>query len=234
MTVVQERQNQRSNRPRSSLPRPPISLILSGATALLLGTAFLADFLTTRVLLVQTLDFSASARNRLAATNQLVCRSSIFSLKPNDEFVQIHYADFPELLHNQIVRSNFSLFEKCQSTAFPSIGRVLGTSFPLAVDRALLEIQHKRSQGNTKPVVAVFTLDAAEPGPGQPIYDWQHLRRQLEAIASDRGVVVILGPTGSLQGDLAMQFQGVVRLAICPNTDAQNCLEEAFSRARRL
>jgi hypothetical protein len=212
-------------------------VLVGGAIALGclgLGATMLPDFMTQRILLFQVNDDSASA-NVFAALRRELCQVSSQNLKYNDAVVWMSFADSTEVTRDLTLGNSLALLGQCQQiTASSSIGKVAGTSFVRAVDRTQRAIAKKRNEGNTNPVVASFTLQAAEPGPGQPELNWQHIHTQLQKITSDRGVVVIIGPTGELQEDLETNLQDIPRVHICPVANGKTCLESAITTARKL
>jgi hypothetical protein len=205
---------------------------IAGLGSLVIGIVSLPGILAQPIVLIQADDTSASAE-KYKSLRQKLCQDSSQLLKSGDVVVRMPFADHTEVTRSQTLSNSLDLLGQCKETT-PTDGKVPGTSLMRPVDRAQQQITQSRSQGNRQPIALVMTLDDAEPGPGQPALDWSHLRSQFQKITGDRGVAVIIGPTGQLQADLEAQLQAVPRLRVCPVASAKSCLEETIAAARKL
>lgn len=206
----------------------------SGIGTLSIGAVLLVQLLTPSIFYLIAKDHSASA-HLLAELHEKLCKNSVMALKFNDTIVSVSFADRTEVVNDQKIPNNLALLGQCQpeaQTQPESLGKSPGTSLMRLSDRLVRIVERHRKQGNDQPIAVVITLQEAEPGADQPALDWQHLHNQFQKITDNRGIVTIIGPTGQLQEDLEQHLDGLVHL--CPIANAQSCLEQTITDARKL
>lgn len=181
-------------------------------------------------------DVSASAAD-YAALRKQHCQVSAQQYQPGDTVVLIPFAAQPEVTLDTTLSNTLSLLGRCQQeeTLSADISRIWGTSLILGLKRIQTVFVDKRGLGKTDPIVVTITLQATEPGKGQPDpRNYAAIRESIENIVKNRGVVAIIGPTGALQNDLETHLKGLSNQRVCPKNSASECIEWAFQVGRTL
>lgn len=107
----------------------------------------------------------------------------------------------------------------------------------LLFDRTNNSIMAQRKQGNNDAVVVLSYLQAAEPGPNLPPLNFDLLADKIAAVQKQRGLVVLIGPTGDLReqlDEMNAKRSELKNLQICSVTEQDKCIREAVDLARQL
>lgn len=210
----------------------------------LIGIGFLTvpillDSRTQRVISIEASDVSESAK-KFPFLQQQHCEALAHQLKSGDTIVEIQFADNPEVIRDITINNTLFLLGQCKQTNPDSkqpksnIGEQRGTSVILLLERIITVIEEKRTKGLKNPVVVTMTLQAAEPGPGQPKLDYQRIKTLVEKITSNRGIVAIMGTTGKLQSELTNHLKDNSHANVCTFKDIKDCVGSSFQRGREI
>jgi hypothetical protein len=167
-----------------------------------------------------------------------VCKAHTDRLMAGDVSITIEFSDRAEKTGSQMIENNTDPSQQCQ-TVFTNgnerseqLSKRGGTDPIAVIGRLENAIIAERSQGNQNPVVVTLWLDDAEPVAGKPAYDFNDFQKRVEAIASDRGKVAIIGPTGELAEDLEKRFAKNSSVFLCTAKDSADCIRKTFDAAR--
>lgn len=203
----------------------------------ILGLFVASDYQTVRVHQIRADDASQSAfKNTVQRKHH--CQASSRNLKQGDSQILIAFADRPEIVDDHKIDGLLGLGH-CDDTLLKkaSVGKQPGTSLVLLLDYILTLIKDSRLKGDTNPFVVTMTLEAAEPGPGQPNLDTQgynKARSLVQAIIKQKTAIAIIGPRGGLQTSLHEALGSEKELRICTPTSINKCVDKAFEQARGL
>ena len=167
-----------------------------------------------------------------------ICKARAEKLIAGDLAMNFDYSDRPEPTYSQTIDQTTDLSQQCQ-TLFtngkerPSqISKQEGTDPVSLITRIQNAVIAERTKGDRKPVVVTIWLDAAEPIPGKPAYDFDDFQKRVESIVRDRGKVAIIGTTGELRENLEKRFAKNSAIYLCTAKDSANCIRDTFDAAR--
>ena len=215
---------------------PLVWLGVAGAS-LVLGYPIWEDQRLTRVISVYAVDVSDSGIANPEAV-KAVCKAHANRSIAGDVSITFEFSDRTENTGSQTIDSNSDLSQQCQ-TVFTGgterskqISKRGGTDPIAVIDRIENAVVSERAKGNQNPVVVTLWLDDAEPVAGKPAYDFDDFQKQVEAIASDRGKVAIIGTTGELAENLEKRFAKNSSVFLCTAKDSADCIRKTFEAAR--
>lgn len=199
------------------------------------------EFTIQPVIHIRAEDNSQSASGDVLQ-RQLHCQVSSHNYKPGYTVINIPFADRPVLTKEITLVNSLSFLGECQKTKPEITSKKPGTSLLLLLERGKEVIQEQRSQKNHSPVVFTILANAFEPGPDQPVLDFNRVKTLIDEITKQQTVVAIMIPPGELQEQLANHLQG--RASVCPLNEGKNedevrqsilpCVDNAFNQARQL
>lgn len=150
-----------------------------------------------------------------------------------DYSIVIGFADKAEVINDRQIKNQLD-FASCDfDTA--AFGKLPGTSVLDLFRLASTVIQGYRTRGVDYPLVFTFTLDAAEPVPGEPPFNEKSLN-EVKKIANElasNGQIVIIGPSTTLQQKLKNYLETNKNIRVCAYSNVKSCTEEAIKKARR-
>ena len=226
--------NQNSH--KSMLKNPLVWLGGLGAIAILFLPIW-QDSKIIKVISAYAIDVSDSGIANPEAV-KAVCKARAERLIAGDVSITIEFSDRAEKTGSQTIDNNTDLNQSCQ-TVFTNgkersrqISKLGGTDPIAVIGRLENAIMAERSHGNQNPVVVTLWLDDAEPVAGKPAYDFNDFQKRVEAIASDRGKVAIIGTTGELAEDLEKRFAKNSSVFLCTAKDSADCIRKTFDAAR--
>ncbi|PSB00867.1 hypothetical protein [Merismopedia glauca] len=187
------------------------------------------------ILHINAIDISDSAKNHQPELAKQVCQTGSEYRQSGDRLVTIFFAHRAEIVSTQDINGQLDSLAACQrSLEFKSSDttKYPGTDFMAPLAESLLVI--KQPQNRSRPVVITMTLHQAEAGPGIAKLDWDKARQLVRQITSDRGILVIIGPTGELQTQLMQHLAELPHVLICPAQGGTDCVRQAFSQGRYL
>jgi|GEM_PF-1589749 len=194
------------------------------------------DFSSPRIISILADDISSSAKNpAYEKLRHEHCLSLKEQYKAGDEVVRYYFADRPEINRELTINNQLDALSMCQETTPKDleIGKRDGTSLILLLEQIQTKVKSLRTQGDKKPVVVTITIQDTEPGNDQPKVDFSRIQKLTNAIAQDRGVVVIVGPKGKLQNDLETFLKGD-RVRVFPLQSIQAAVDWGMKTGRSL
>jgi hypothetical protein len=146
----------------------------------------------------------SNAINKKAMTQ--VCEQIKDNLIDRDVVVNGGFANNSMITGNATYNENTSKLDCNKISVKPKgVGKQDGTSIIGVLKTASLVERRLRAEGNKHPVVLFLTIDAAEPGRGQKVFDPKVVKQLLQQITKN-GYVVIIGAEVGLQNILSQEL----------------------------
>lgn len=236
----------RYHTPIATQPEKPWwkSLAILGTLGLsigIVGATLYNEFTTQPLIHIRADDNSQSAVGD-TLQRQIHCQASNQNYKPGYTVIKIPFADRPVITQDITLVNSLSLLGECQKTELEVSNKKPGTSLILLLERGKEVIQEQRARNNRSPVVFTILANAFEPGPGQPVLDFNRVKTLVDEITKQRASVAVIVPPGELQQQLATHLQG--KAHVCPLNEGKNedavrqsiapCVDEVFQAARQL
>jgi hypothetical protein len=224
-------------------PFNPMALLGGlAAVAVALGVVFFT--LKSReeyasVIVVQSIDVSASGQQLLATTYRQFCPALTRHLLTGDGLVSQLFADRPTITRLQEVDNLLSLGQQCETLPTANaqetgLGKAEGTSPLAALSQIELQVKKLRAEGERRPVVVQMLLHQAEPVADREQFNTARMNAWAQKLADLGVVLVITGPTGQLQEQLQTAFQGHHNAQVFPASSCDTAVSWGMERARRM
>ena len=190
--------------------------------------------------LISAYDISKSALDYPPASPTAICSLITKELIDKDEILSIVFAEKDLTVLRSIKEESLGEIERhCSkiSSYLPKISTSQGGTFPNIPVRSIVNFINSRQQENTKPVLIIMTLQAAELGQNQPIYDLNSLDYLLEEVAEEKAFFLLI--TSDLVKDKFVEIidssevvSSLEGIKICSFDTASSCIKQAFAEVR--
>jgi len=226
-----------NQKPQKPLWKNPLLGLSFAIAVIILFYPIWLDSRTTKLLSIHATDASDSGIANPEIPKSL-CKARADNLISGDSAINFDFSDRAEITGSEAIDNNTDLSKQCQ-TLFTNgkerpreISKKDGTDPISIITRIQNVITYERPKGNKNAVLVTIYLDAAEPVPGKPAYDFDDFQKRIESIVSDRGKVAIIGTTGELNETLVKRFKENPAISLCTSKNGVNCINEAFKAAR--
>ncbi len=211
-------------------------LFLGFLSALIVDGLF---FVPPPVVSILAVDVSESAINSEMFPASEICALQRLSLLPEDEQIDVWFADRSSLIGRQQVerthqRLGCHLPPSDEELEVNGLGKSPGTSLKSAVQLSHLEAQKRRSLASNLPIVVVIALHEVEPIPSEEV-DVSSLIEALQELAEVADEILLVGPKGELARELnrlSLEVKGVKFCAFRDLKQVAYCLEKTFEKGR--
>ncbi len=216
--------------------KSPTTLLTVVIGIILLAGPIFIDLKTSRIISALYADVSQSNQEYKFFIKQL-CKTHIEHLKEGDIRINGKFADKTFVNSNQAFeeRDRLTLQSACKDAATPpeGIGKTPGTPLLPALNSFEQEIQKQRTLGNKNRAIGIFAIQEDEPLKNQSPEKSEEFTAKVESLTKSGNLVLFIGPDVKLQNQLKSALAKVNNTNVCTYENSKQCLEWAFTTARK-